>query len=310
MFGAVEAPVQRLVRVRIGPVRIDGLRSGVVRQLKAPEIRGLGARAPGKSRPPGGGRSRGDEHAAFGVSGARSPLMGFLRRLLGNDGASVPDWAPFDTAKDYERVHRRRLGRPAPARHDRRGRGRRGPRPAAGRRRAAPARPANLSQLCHAAEPDDWSRIIASHFTSLLSMQGRDLDALAADYDQVKPILRVRLMPDESMGGVELPQSVDATGRARDPGRPRVRLPRFDRDGRCRPSRRLAGRCRWRLRAGARQPGVRADAAARGGRCRGGQPDRLVRRQLLRRDAGPPPGRRPARPARRTRSSPSRTGTR
>jgi 23S rRNA pseudouridine2605 synthase len=53
MFGAVGAPVQRLVRVRIGPVRIDGLRSGVVRQLKAPEIRGLGAGA-GRSRPTGG----------------------------------------------------------------------------------------------------------------------------------------------------------------------------------------------------------------------------------------------------------------
>lgn len=50
MFGAVGAPVQRLVRVRIGPVRIDGLRSGSVRSLKAPEIRGLGA---------GAGRSRG-----------------------------------------------------------------------------------------------------------------------------------------------------------------------------------------------------------------------------------------------------------
>lgn len=49
MFGAVGAPVQRLVRVRIGPVRIDGLRSGRVRPLKAPEVRGLGA---------GGGRSR------------------------------------------------------------------------------------------------------------------------------------------------------------------------------------------------------------------------------------------------------------
>jgi 23S rRNA pseudouridine2605 synthase len=49
MFGAVGAPVQRLVRVRIGPVRIDGLRSGSVRTLKAPEVRGLGA---------GGGRSR------------------------------------------------------------------------------------------------------------------------------------------------------------------------------------------------------------------------------------------------------------
>jgi 23S rRNA pseudouridine2605 synthase len=49
MFGAVGAPVVRLVRVRIGPVRIDGLRSGQARALKAPEVRGLGG---------GGGRSR------------------------------------------------------------------------------------------------------------------------------------------------------------------------------------------------------------------------------------------------------------
>jgi 23S rRNA pseudouridine2605 synthase len=55
MFGAVAAPVQRLVRVRIGPVRIDGLRSGVVRPLKAPEIRGLGAGA-GQSRASATGR--------------------------------------------------------------------------------------------------------------------------------------------------------------------------------------------------------------------------------------------------------------
>ena len=52
MFGAVGAPVQRLVRVRIGPVRIDGLRSGAVRPLKAPEVRGLGAGA-GRARPTG-----------------------------------------------------------------------------------------------------------------------------------------------------------------------------------------------------------------------------------------------------------------
>jgi 23S rRNA pseudouridine2605 synthase len=49
MFGAVDAPIERLVRVRIGPVRIDGLSSGRVRPLKAPEVRGLAA---------GGGRSR------------------------------------------------------------------------------------------------------------------------------------------------------------------------------------------------------------------------------------------------------------
>lgn len=49
MFGAVGAPVQRLVRVRIGPVRIEGLAGGAVRPLKAPEVRGLGG---------GGGRAR------------------------------------------------------------------------------------------------------------------------------------------------------------------------------------------------------------------------------------------------------------
>jgi 23S rRNA pseudouridine2605 synthase len=49
MFGAVGAPIERLVRVRIGPVRIDGLRSGRVRPLKAPEVRGLGSGA-GRSR--------------------------------------------------------------------------------------------------------------------------------------------------------------------------------------------------------------------------------------------------------------------
>ncbi len=134
--------------------------------------------------------------------------MGFLRRLLGNDGASVPDWAPFDTAKEYEAfidavstdLRRRDMTVEV------------GDGVVLARQPGADEPHqlglANLSQLCHAADPDDWSRIIASHFTSLLSMQGRDLDALAADYDQVKPILRVRLMPDESMGGVELPQSV------------------------------------------------------------------------------------------------------
>ena len=52
MFAAVEAPVERLARIRIGQVRIDGLASGRVRPLKAPEIRGLAA---------GGGRARSTE---------------------------------------------------------------------------------------------------------------------------------------------------------------------------------------------------------------------------------------------------------
>jgi 23S rRNA pseudouridine2605 synthase len=50
MFGAVDTPIERLVRIRIGPVRIEGLRSGRIRPLKAPEVRGLAG---------GGGRSRG-----------------------------------------------------------------------------------------------------------------------------------------------------------------------------------------------------------------------------------------------------------
>ncbi len=57
MFGAVGAPIERLVRVRIGPVRIDGLRSGAVRPLKAPEIRGL-AGGGGSSRRPDADRRR------------------------------------------------------------------------------------------------------------------------------------------------------------------------------------------------------------------------------------------------------------
>jgi 23S rRNA pseudouridine2605 synthase len=58
MFGAVEAPIERLVRVRIGPVRIDGLVSGRVRPLKAPEVRGL-AGGGGRSRDDAGGRAPG-----------------------------------------------------------------------------------------------------------------------------------------------------------------------------------------------------------------------------------------------------------
>jgi 23S rRNA pseudouridine2605 synthase len=43
MFGAVDAPIVRLVRVRIGTVRLGDLRSGRARILKAPEVRSLAA---------------------------------------------------------------------------------------------------------------------------------------------------------------------------------------------------------------------------------------------------------------------------
>jgi 23S rRNA pseudouridine2605 synthase len=84
MFAAVGAPVQRLVRVRIGPVRIDGLASGASRRLKAPEIRSLGegrltssrpaSRASGPpSRPPSGHRPRPAPRSGSRTGGRRSP---------------------------------------------------------------------------------------------------------------------------------------------------------------------------------------------------------------------------------------------
>ena len=60
MFAAVGAPVDRLIRIRIGPVRIDGLRSGRVRSLKAPEVRGL-AGGGGRSRTTGQSMSSGED---------------------------------------------------------------------------------------------------------------------------------------------------------------------------------------------------------------------------------------------------------
>jgi 23S rRNA pseudouridine2605 synthase len=74
MFGSVGAPIERLVRIRIGPVRLGELRSGSVRLLKAPEIRGVvgddvaaarrrqPAPASRQSGPPGRGPARGSRH--------------------------------------------------------------------------------------------------------------------------------------------------------------------------------------------------------------------------------------------------------
>ena len=44
MFGAVDAPIVRLVRVRIGPMQLGQLPSGRARPLKAPEIEALAGR--------------------------------------------------------------------------------------------------------------------------------------------------------------------------------------------------------------------------------------------------------------------------
>ena len=96
MFGAVGAPIERLVRVRIGPVRIDGLRSGSVRPLKAPEIRGLAG---------GGGssRRRRDGPAPARASQARGLLAAILPRMdgasKGSAGSSSPSTGPARRAR-------------------------------------------------------------------------------------------------------------------------------------------------------------------------------------------------------------------
>ena len=60
MFGAVNAPIVRLVRVRIGTVRLGDLHSGRSRNLKAPEVKGLAAlgNQPGQPAPGAPGRYR------------------------------------------------------------------------------------------------------------------------------------------------------------------------------------------------------------------------------------------------------------
>jgi len=90
MFAVVGAPVARLVRVRIGIVRIDGLPSGRARNLKAPEIRGLGA---GQIRPrvdpkapdaAGSARPAKAHPAGPGRSGPRRPAGTGAPRPLGS----------------------------------------------------------------------------------------------------------------------------------------------------------------------------------------------------------------------------------
>lgn len=69
MFGAVDAPIARLVRVRIGPARLGDLGSGRARPLKSPEVRALGA---GSAAPPPSAR-RGRTGRPSSGQGRRQP---------------------------------------------------------------------------------------------------------------------------------------------------------------------------------------------------------------------------------------------
>jgi len=67
MFGAVGMPIERLVRVRIGPLRIDGLRTGRVRPLSNAEVARLAAGSASSS----GERPRGRRPSPRRVSSKR-----------------------------------------------------------------------------------------------------------------------------------------------------------------------------------------------------------------------------------------------
>ena len=69
MFAAVGAPIARLARVRIGPVRLADLPSGRARVLKGPEIRSLVGAPP--ARPPRQHRSGLEGSGAKGDRGRR-----------------------------------------------------------------------------------------------------------------------------------------------------------------------------------------------------------------------------------------------
>lgn len=123
--------------------------------------------------------------------------MGFLRRLRGS-AEPVPEWASFFSGEEYQAfiaVVRADLDRRGDAYEIDDGLVR-----VAGRSDTYGL--SNLAQVCNASDRDDWPGIVASHFSSVSSTSGRDTDALAADFEQVRSILRVRLLPDESMGGM------------------------------------------------------------------------------------------------------------
>jgi hypothetical protein len=129
--------------------------------------------------------------------------MGFLKRLVGGGDPPAPEWAAFFSGSEYRQFLDVVVA-------DLR---RRGLDPQVGdgfiTADTGGEEPtqwglANLAQRCNQEDPSRWESIVATHFTALQQMVGRDLDALGADFEQVRPILRVRLMPDESMGGVAI----------------------------------------------------------------------------------------------------------
>ena len=125
--------------------------------------------------------------------------MGFMRRLRG-DASAVPEWAAFFTPDEYTAfldVVKAELDKGG-ARYT----------IGDGFVRVEGSEGelglSNLAQLAHVTEPNDWPQLVSSHFANLRASTGRDLDALGGDFEAVRSMLRVRLLADESMGGMSL----------------------------------------------------------------------------------------------------------
>jgi cytidylate kinase len=133
MFGAIGATVQRLVRVRIGPLSLEDLAPGGVRTLTAEEIAGLRAAASGSvgaERPAAaadredGGRRRGPAAAEAGAKGALAshPLVVALdgpgssgKSTVGSAAAETLGYRFCDTGMLYRAVTWLSLDREVPA---------------------------------------------------------------------------------------------------------------------------------------------------------------------------------------------------
>ena len=63
----------------------------------------------------------------------------------------------------------------------------------------------NLAQVCHQAGRGSWTSIISDHFDNLFAAEAAqaELDERARDLDAVRPMLKVRLFPGASLGGMD-----------------------------------------------------------------------------------------------------------
>ena len=131
--------------------------------------------------------------------------MGFLRRKR-EEPTAVPDWAAFFTPDEYKaflEVVMAELGKGG-AQYTL----------GDGFVRVAGSDGelglSNLAQVAHVTERNEWPQLVfESHFANLRASTGRPSTPSVATSRAVGSMLRVRLLADESMGGVSLGDMVD-----------------------------------------------------------------------------------------------------